>query len=72
MSTENENKIILNLPLSCELKSFLTEEGEKREYIAYSTEIDGNKINLQAKDDSRRLALFLLKDKIKNQEGVKK
>ena len=68
---KKESKLTVIIPVECELRSFVTEEGEEREYIAYSSEIDGNKISLQAKDASRRLALYLLKDKLKNQEGVK-
>ena len=68
---QKESKLIVTIPVECELRSFVTEEGEKREYIAYTSEIDGNKISLQAKDNSRRLALYLLKHKFKNQEGVK-
>lgn len=65
-------KNVYTLPLECELKRFLTKEGEEREYVAYTAYIDGNIVAFQAKDEYKRLASYLLKEKLKNQEGVKK
>lgn len=67
-----DEKNVLTLPLKCELKRFLTKEGDEREYIAYTATIDGNIVAFQAKDEYKRLASYLLKEKLKNQEGVNK
>ena len=58
---EKQNAKVITKNLKIEKKVFVSQDGEKIEYISYSFEVDGQVINLYPKAEDKKLANFLLK-----------
>ena len=59
----------MDLVLKIKKCVFENEDKEKVEFYALSTEIDGEKIDLQVKDDSKKLFKYLVKFHKFNEKG---